>query len=213
MTRKTPGEPGVSRRRQSLIRILSHPDASTAAHRRPSRLGAGDDVNIAGDIQCPTCGPVITCPHVGFRVVPPRPAHDSANAPAWTDDFIENLRLEDAAHRETTRVAAGDVHVVVDAPAAAAPGGNPAYVSAAIGRELATLAAATPGSRNHKLNMVAFNVFGFVKGGHADKAACWAELERIANAIGLDDREIRGTLASAWKASEARQVPARGVRQ
>jgi len=208
MTRLTPGEPGVSRRRQSLIRILSHPDASTAAHRRPSRLGAGDDVNIAGDVQCPTCGPVITCPHVGFQV-PPRPAHDSANAPAWTDDFIENLRREDAAHTET-RAAAEHVHRTRPA-AAAAPGGNPAYVRAAIGRELETLAAATPGSRNHTLNMVAFNVFGFVKGGHADKQACWAELERIANAIGLHDREIRGTLASAWKASEARQVPARVV--
>ena len=168
-------------------------------------------MNIPGDVHCPACGPVITCPHTPCHVVPPRPAHDSAIWPEWTDDFIENLRLEDAAHRETTRVAAGDVHVVVDAPAAAAAGGNPAYVRAAIGRELATLAAATPGSRNHTLNTSAFNVFGFVKGGHADKQACWAELERIATAIGLHDREIGATLASAWKASEARQVPARVV--
>jgi hypothetical protein len=169
-------------------------------------------VNIPGDIHCPVCGPVITCPHTLFHhVAPPRPAHDSAIWPEWTDDFIENLRLEDAAHRETTRVAAGDVHVVVDAPAAAAAGGNPAYVSAAIGRELATLAAAAPGRRNHTLNKAAFSVFGFVKGGHADEHACRAELERIAATIGLDDREIRATVASAWRASEARQVPKRAV--
>jgi len=175
-------------------------------------------VNIPGDIHCPTCGPVITCPHTLFHVVPPRPAHDSAISPAWTDDFIDNLRREDAAHPET-RAVAEYFHGNLDAPptpparpaVATAPGANPAYVSAALGRELATLAAAAPGSRNHTLNVVAFNVFGFVKGGHADKQACWAELERIAAIIGLDDREIRGTLASAWRASEARQVPARVV--
>ena len=166
-------------------------------------------MNIAGDIHCPVCGPVITCPHTLFHVVPPRPAHDSAISPAWTDDFIDNLRREDAAHPETRAVA--EYFHGNRAPAAAAPGGNPAYVSAAIGRELETLAAAAPGSRNHTLNTVAFNVFGFVKGGHADKQACWAELERIATAIGLHDREIGATLASAWKASEARQVPARVV--
>jgi hypothetical protein len=102
---------------------------------------------------------------------------------------------------------------------AAAPGANPAYVRKAIAEELGTLAAlpAVPNARNDTLNIVALKVFGFVKGGHADKQACWDELKRIGSAIGLTDSEMvgfdgsHGTLGSAWDGATPRQVPSQVV--
>jgi hypothetical protein len=64
---------------------------------------------------------------------------------------------------------------------------------------------------------VALKVFGFVKGGHADKQVCWDELKRIGSAIGLTDSEMvgfdgsHGTLGSAWDGATPRQVPSQVV--
>jgi hypothetical protein len=90
----------------------------------------------------------------------------------------------------------------------AAAGTNPAYVKAALDRELNELAEATEGHRNDTLHAVACNVFEFVKAGHVEQAAAVAELERIASAIGLTDSEIRDTLRSAWNKVAPRAVPA-----
>jgi hypothetical protein len=103
--------------------------------------------------------------------------------------------------------------------AIAKPGTNPAYVAAAIRKELDKLAALPPlpSNRNTVLHEVACNIFEFVKGGHADKTAAWDELERIALAIGLHPSEItgpdgkHGTLGSAWKKVGPRDVPAPGM--
>jgi hypothetical protein len=94
--------------------------------------------------------------------------------------------------------------------AIAQPGHNPRYVDAAILAELNRLAATTEGTRNQTLIAVACNVFEFVKGGHANKNACRAELEFIATAIGLTDHEIQATLRSAWDRVKPRAVPAPG---
>lgn len=90
----------------------------------------------------------------------------------------------------------------------ALPGANPSYVERAVSDELAKLAAATEGCRNHTLYQVGCNVFEFVKAGHVDRSAAEVELERIASAIGLGDNEIRATMRSAWDKVEPRTVPA-----
>ena len=53
-----------------------------------------------------------------------------------------------------------------------------------------------------------------VKGGHADKDAAWAELKRIAVAIGNPgekDAKIESTLNSAWNYAKERDVTAPGL--
>jgi hypothetical protein len=103
-------------------------------------------------------------------------------------------------------------HVPPRSVRVAAAGANPAYVRAGIQAELEKLANTAPGARNATLNAVAFTVFGFVKGGHADYAALHAELTRIAHAIGLTASETRSTLNSAWKKATPRLIPVNTVR-
>ena len=149
----------------------------------------------------------------------------------WCCDLLDNDEACKALNSDSTAVlSTADLRRLfrLDAPvpkkpappplrSPSRPGGNPAYVRAAIAKELAELAVAPRGRRNATLNTVAFKVFGFVKGGHADEAATRAELERIALAIGLEQREIAGargdggTLGSAWNAATPREVPAPGV--
>lgn len=169
--------------------------------------------DIAPDIVCPHCGPCIVCPHTMFY------ASIIGGTFTANDDRSFRQRMDDRRRREAA--AAGGP---VEPPAAASrprsvaiaqPGGNPAYVAAAIRKELDGLAAlpAVPNARNATLNNVALKVFGFVKGGHADKQACWDELKRIGSAIGLTDSEMvgfdgaHGTLGSAWNGATPRQVP------
>jgi hypothetical protein len=102
---------------------------------------------------------------------------------------------------------AGASSVAPTAADIAAPGTNPAYVAKAIRAELDELAGTPEGARNDTLAKVAVAVFEFVKGGHADKAAAYAELERIALAIGLGPSEIDSTLRHNWKKAKPRTVP------
>ena len=178
-------------------------------------------MNIAPDVNCPHCGPVIVCPHTTWL------CYVSLNDPNWTNDVIGNLRREDAEARDDwsdyidkARAGRSFLQRIEDRkrtprPTArprqadiAKPGTNPAYVAAAIRDELDRLASTNEGSRNHTLNQVAFAVFGFVKAGHADEAAAHAELVRVAEEIGLGTREIHATLRSAWTSASPRDVPA-----
>ncbi len=81
-------------------------------------------------------------------------------------------------------------------PTPPADGASP-YGQAALARELASLAAATEGTRNDTLNRCALNLYQLADGGHLTEAQVTRELEQTARSIGLDDREIRGTLNSA----------------
>ena len=168
--------------------------------------------DIAPDINCPRCGPVIVCPHT-MNYVKPNPTRPDFER---TDNFLENMRRRNAAAAQeipdemwryfghTPPVTTSRTRPTNIAP----PGKNPAYVAAAIRRELDHLAEATEGSRNDKLNRAAFSVFGFAKGGHADENAARTELERIASTIGLSHSEIQATLRSAWTSAVPREVPA-----
>jgi hypothetical protein len=203
--------------------------------------------DIAPDVNCPHCGPVIVCPHTMHHVDPAmyivKPNPPRSDIECWTTDVIGNLLreddlkraqesprptdsfLENMRRRKAANAARDDWSDYFDKvharprPTArprppadiAKPGTNPAYVAAAIRKELNQLAATTEGSRNITLAKVACAVFEFVKAGHADKDAAWDELERIATAIGLDDSEIRATLTHQWKKVGPRDVPAPGM--
>ena len=154
--------------------------------------------DIAPDINCPHCGPVIVCPHTMYRVKPNPAGSDTER---WTADVIGNLLREDDWSDYFDKVHAGRSFLQriedrkrTPRPTArprpvdiAKPGTNPAYVAAAIRDELDRLASTNEGSRNHTLNQVAFAVFGFVKAGHADEAAAHAELVRVAEEIGHNE--------------------------
>jgi hypothetical protein len=184
-------------------------------------------VNIEPDVDCLHCGMVITCPHTPAVPYPPH----CINTPPppldieYTDNFIENMRRSkarkaaDAAREIPTELYEYYGHTPPGAattsrprPAAIAkPGTHPAYVAAAIRNELTKLAAAREGTRNATLAPVACAVFEFVKAGHAEKAAAWDELERIALAIGLEPSEIKSSLTHQWKKVGPRDVPAPGM--
>jgi len=75
-----------------------------------------------------------------------------------------------------------------------------AYAKAALKYELRTLAFAPEGGRNEALNKAAFALGQFVPGGHLDRATVEAELARVADLIGLDEAEIKGTIRSGIEA-------------
>jgi hypothetical protein len=89
----------------------------------------------------------------------------------------------------------------------AAPGTADPYVSAAVDNELAALAAAPVGRRNHQLNVSAFALARYVHAGHLNRHPTWDSLYATARGIGLGDHETRATLASAFGAATPRQVP------
>lgn len=74
------------------------------------------------------------------------------------------------------------------------------YAAAALGRELAALSSAVEGTRNDALNRAAFNLGQLVGGGLLDRQRVVAQLEGVATAIGLGEREVRRTIASGLTA-------------
>lgn len=79
---------------------------------------------------------------------------------------------------------------------------SPRYVAAAIERECMELASAPEGTRNDTLNRAAFALARFVESG-ADADAIEGALLAAALHAGLPEREVRRTLASAFKARAA----------
>jgi hypothetical protein len=95
----------------------------------------------------------------------------------------------------------------------AAPGSAPAYAQAAFTAELATLGAAPEGKRNATLNVSGFNLAQLVGAGHLPRQETWDALFDTALGTGLEDKEVHGTLTSAFRAGEAtpRDVPKQHV--
>jgi hypothetical protein len=92
-------------------------------------------------------------------------------------------------------------------------GANRAYVAKGLRTELQSLYSLKDGERNDGLTPVACRVFEFVKAGHVDKDAAWAELERIALEIGLEPSEIKSTLKHQWEKVGPAHIPAPGTQQ
>lgn len=137
---------------------------------------------------------------------------DEYRATQLPADFAQ--RVQEAIAADAARWHAEQLTVDArrEAGEIAGPGENPDYVHQALNAELSKLSAAREGCRNDTLLRVACNVFEFVKGGHAHEAATWAELRRLAAAIGLQHQEVEATLRSAWHRVGPRNVPARRKR-
>ena len=76
------------------------------------------------------------------------------------------------------------------------------YAVKALENELQEVLNAKEGTRNHTLNRSAFNCFQLVSGGCIVRDRVYDALFDAAGSIGLQDAEIRDTLASAEKAAE-----------
>lgn len=85
---------------------------------------------------------------------------------------------------------------------------SPEYGQRALEAELATLAMAQQGERNHALNRAAFSLFQLVKANLLDVAKVQEELMRVGQEIGLSTVEIGRTMQSAYKSAEPRVIEA-----
>ena len=81
------------------------------------------------------------------------------------------------------------------------------YVAAAAASELTALESAQPGTRNHALNRAAFNIAQLVKADALPEGWARGQLERRAIVIGLSLAEARGTIDSAFRAAQPRELP------
>jgi hypothetical protein len=118
-------------------------------------------------------------------------------------------RLQAELERPPARPAAP---ILVELPAAGGPG--PAYVRAALATELARVATAPVGRRNHQLWESGRNLFNFVAAGTLDQAEVERGLLQAADRNGLlaeEPRQTRRTIASARQVGldHPRQPPQR----
>ncbi len=81
------------------------------------------------------------------------------------------------------------------------------YVAAAAVSELAELEAAKEGTRNDALNRASFSLACFVKAGALPEDWARGQLEARAIGIGLPVVEVRGTINSAFRAAQPRDLP------
>ena len=89
-------------------------------------------------------------------------------------------------------------------------GDNPAYAAAALRNEAERVALAPKGTRNHTLNVAAFNLASLAAAGALNPQDVDDTLTIAARQAGLDDTEIRATLASGRRGS-AEKVGARTI--
>jgi hypothetical protein len=89
------------------------------------------------------------------------------------------------------------------------------YGRQVLAAELAALQQAAPRTRNRTLNRCAFKVYRYVAGGLLDDREVTVAFTTVALSIGLEEAEVRRTLASARTAGLAfpRGVPARTDRR
>ncbi len=94
-------------------------------------------------------------------------------------------------------------------PNPAAAEGNPAYVDAAVARELDAVRNAPEGTRNAALNTAAFNLGQFVGAGHLPYSDTADALFSAGIASGLEQQEVLATVRSGLRAGETqpRVVP------
>ncbi|MGF6821877.1 hypothetical protein M2317_000763 [Microbacterium sp. ZKA21] len=126
-----------------------------------------------------------------------RRAHDAAEADASNKSTAKRAREDEGGVRT------GPVEAVRTHRDALGPGG----VTAAVAHELARLAAATEGDRNHTLVRVAFSLGQLA---HAPSFAPLAVQDALLSAavgIGLPEEEARATIASGWDAGRAQPRP------
>ena len=89
------------------------------------------------------------------------------------------------------------------------------YGLAALDAELGELGQAVQGTRNHALNLCAFNLYQLVAARQLEERLVDDRLLTVATSIGLGDHEIRQTMASARGAglAQPREIPERPARR
>lgn len=173
---------------------LGHPGAGVRlANRASSVLGPGIDIRGDG-------GYVIAPPsrHASGRSYLWRTDGDPALAPAWLVDLltVETARPErvDVGRLRNDR-------------------GVSAWAGTALAGEINRVQTAPEGSRNQTLNRSAFVLGQIVGGGHLDHEQVADLLGQAGVAAGLDEREVRMTVASGLQAGShhPRHPPERGI--
>jgi hypothetical protein len=151
-------------------------------------LGPGVDVQRAGKAY------VITPPSEGYEL---KLDIDAAPAPEW---LLEQLKV-DARPTSSGELSAPKFWERFE--------NGTAYGLRALDAELGKLAQVREGGRNHALNTAAFNLAQLAAGGELNEEHAKAELERMAELIGLEEHETAATIASGWAAGEQepRQAP------
>lgn len=112
------------------------------------------------------------------------------HAPEWLRLLVAPVPLVERPLQPMARLPAGS-------------GDGTPYGLRALEAELDELGRAAPGTRNHTLNSSAFNVFQLVAGGELAEAAVVERLRSVALGIGLGEREVAQTIASAQRAGMA----------
>jgi P4 family phage/plasmid primase-like protien len=115
-------------------------------------------------------------------------------APQWLLDVLDPPRPTRAAPANPL-------------PRSGPPGG--AYGQSALDREVAELARAPEGMRNHQLNLCGYNLYQLVAGGELPEEAVEDQLRRTGIMIGLRPSEVDATIASARAAglAQPRRAP------
>lgn len=135
------------------------------------RIAPGVDIRASG-------GYVVWWPAAGLPIENPATV---AEWPAWLLDIL--------APRSQAR------------PVTALPILGKGYAVAALRRAVDAVGRATPGTRNDTLNREAFGLSRFAFSGTLDAQCIANALATAGLAAGLPEREVRGTLASAFRAA------------
>jgi hypothetical protein len=163
------------------------------------RLPAGYEIrNLSGQAVDGTELPGIDVRGNGGYVVAPPSIHPSGKPYYWLNAPEEVAIAEAPAwllKLVAQPVATLDFNDAADV-------GNTAYLDAALRSELATLAQAVNGTRNHQLNRSAFALGQLVNDG-LNEAEARTKLEAVALAIGLEREEITRTIDSGIAAGMA----------
>lgn len=132
----------------------------------------------------------------GFVVAPPS-IHATGTRYTWTcAPGTVPLAEMPAALRAALMGTTKPLSAIPKSPASVAPRIADAYGRRALEDEVSRVRAAPVGERNATLNRAAFSLGQLVGGGHLDPGAVEDALTEAGQAAGLDDGEIRATLAS-----------------
>jgi len=158
--------------------------------------GGGFHLYLSGDL--PARGgfrPGLDLKAEGGLVVAPGSLHASGTRYEWLDPGEEPRVVPDWLRKivEGDRKAGFPPQGALGSDVA-----SPSYIRAAIKAECEEVASTPEGQRNEALNRAAFSLFRFVDAG-ADPAGIAQALTVAALHAGLGDREIKRTLASAYR--------------
>lgn len=185
---------------ESLAELPPLPETVEATTGRGShvylRMPDIDIRNSAGKIA-----PGLDIRGTGGYVIAPPSRHPSGCRYEWVRDPFDH-DLADAPRWLLEAIGPKEPEAVPE-PLEHSGSHGARYIKAAIDAECDELATTPEGSRNHRLNLAAFNLARFLATGDVDIAMVARRLAFAAARAGLDRREIERTLHSAFRARGA----------